>query len=96
MMNIIHNLQFIVLAHAMPTEFGDATNVGDYLNLIVPAVTKILGGIAFLVFIIAGYIYMTSQGDQTKVGLAKELIIGAITGILLLFLINVLKSTIGF
>lgn len=79
-----------------PTEFGPAGDLGAYVNLILPAVTKILGGIALLVFIIAGYIYMTSQGDESKVGLAKELIIGAITGILLLFLINVLKSTIGF
>jgi len=97
---------FLILiekAHAIPTEFGDASDLGDYVNKIlygngsgIPGLVDILGSIAFLVFIIAGYIYMTSQGDQAKVGLAKELIIGAITGILLLFLIGVLRSQIGF
>lgn len=93
---MINNFLILVgKAHAIPTEFGPAGDLGAYVNLILPAVTKILGSIAFLVFIIAGYIYMTSQGDQAKVGLAKELIIGAITGILLLFLISVLKNQIG-
>lgn len=74
----------------------DVGNFGEYINVYLPAIIGILGSIAFLVFIIAGYIYMTSQGDQAKIGLAKELIIGAITGILLLFLIGVLKTQIGF
>jgi len=84
------------LAADQPTDFGPAGDLGAYVNLILPKLIEVLGGIAFLVFIIAGYIYMTSQGDQAKIGLAKELIIGAITGILLLFLIGVLKSQIGF
>lgn len=91
--------KFLILigkAHAIPTEFGPAENLGDYVNLILPSLIGVLGSIAFLVFIIAGYIYMTSQGDQAKIGLAKELMIGAITGILLLFLIGVLKNQIGF
>lgn len=74
----------------------DVSNFGDYINVYLPAIMGIIGSLALLVFIIAGYIYMTSQGDQAKIGLAKELIIGAITGILLLFLIGVLRSQIGF
>lgn len=93
----ITNLALIPKAFAqVTTDLGPATNLGDYVNLILDKIIPILGGIAFLVFIAAGYIYMTSQGDQTKVGLAKELIIGTITGILLLFLIGVLKDQIGF
>lgn len=102
---MINFLTFIqpVLAAPQPTDFGGAEDLGAYVNLIlygngggIPGLVDILGGLAFLVFIIAGYIYITSQGDQAKVGLAKELIIGAITGILLLFLINVLRNQIGF
>lgn len=95
-MNQFFTLITRAFAAAQPTEFGPANNVGDYINLLLPAITAILGSVALLVFIIAGYIYMTSQGEQSKVTLAKELIIGAITGILLLFLINVLKNQIGF
>lgn len=84
------------LADAQNTEFGPASNVGDYVNKLIPAIIGILGSVALLVMIIAGYIYMTSQGDQSKITLAKELIIGAITGILLLFLIGILKNQIGF
>ena len=83
-------------AYAVNTEFGEVTDVGDFVNKIIPAVLGILGGVALLVVIYAGYLYMTSQGDQTKITLAKELIIGAITGILLLFLIGVLRNKIGF
>lgn len=103
MIQLMNNLLiFLPKAFAVqvenPNGTGAATvnNIGDYVNLYLPAVNGILGSIALLVIIYAGYIYMTSQGDQTKIGLAKELIIGVITGILLLFLINVLKSQIGF
>lgn len=94
-------INFLILiqkafATDQPTEFGPAGDLGQYVNLALDNIIPILGSVAFLVFIIAGYIYMTSQGDQTKITLAKELIIGAITGILLLFLIGVLKSQIGF
>ena len=100
---MINFLMFIqpVLAAPQPTDFGPTEDLGAYVNLIlyggngIPGLVDFLGGIAFLVFIIAGYIYITSRGDQAKVGLAKELILGAITGILLLFLITVLKNQIG-
>ena len=78
------------------TDFGQATTLGDYINSVLQWGIPVLGSIAVLMLVYAGYIYMTSQGDQTKVGFAKELIIGVITGILLLFLINVLRNQIGF
>ena len=103
MIQVINNLLiFLPKVFAVPVEnpngpgATEVNDIGAYLNLYLPAITGILGGVAFLVMIIAGYIYMTSQGDQAKVGLAKELIIGVITGILLLFLINVLRNEIGF
>ncbi|AKM82238.1 TPA: hypothetical protein DD449_04050 [Candidatus Berkelbacteria bacterium] len=100
MINLLKDLPIISRAYAQPTavvtDIGHAVNFGDYINNVINVITPILGSIALLVFIIAGYLYITSQGDQSKIGLAKELIIGVITGILLLFLINVLKTQIGF
>lgn len=97
MIQLINNLfVFLPKALAVETDFGDSANLGAYVNNAMRIITPTLGSVAFLVFIFAGYIYITSQGDESKVGLAKELILGAITGILLLFLINVLKNQIGF
>ena len=99
MINQILN-NFILLgptkALAVETEFGNFQDFGDFINHAIPEINLVLGSVALLVMIYAGYIYITSQGDQTKVGFAKELIIGVITGILLLFLINILKTQIGF
>lgn len=89
-------LLLIPKAYAVQTDLGPANDLGAFVNLIIGAIIPILGGAALLVMIFAGYIYMTSQGDQTKITLAKELIIGVITGILLLFLIGLLRKQIGF
>jgi hypothetical protein len=82
-------------AFAYTTDIGDASNINQYVNLILKWVLPIVGGLAVLMLIYAGYLYMTSQGNPETVGQAKDIIVGVIVGILLLFLIGIILSTIG-
>ena len=83
-------------ALAVATDFGEVSNIGDYLSAVLKWVVPLIGGLAVLMLIYAGYIYMTSQGNPEALGRAKDIIIGVVTGILLLFLIEIiLVKTIG-
>lgn len=93
MNNIIY---LIPKAHAqIETEFGNASNVAEYLSLILAWLIPIMGGIALLTFIYAGILYITSQGTPEKINQAKEIIIVTITGLALLFLSRLILNTIG-
>lgn len=82
-------------AFAYTTDIGQASGIGQYVNLILQWAVPILGTIAILMTIYAGYTYMTSQGNPEAINRAKDIMIGVITGILLLFLIGIILSTIG-
>lgn len=75
-------------AQAVNTEFGPATNIGDYISLVMGRVLPLLGGIALLMMIYAGYLYMTSQGNTDQINKAKDIIIGVLVGIVLIFSIE--------
>ena len=77
------------------TEFGPASNLSQYVNLIMTWVLPVIGGLAVLMLIYAGYIYMTSQGSPEAIGRAKDIIIGVVIGILLLFTIGIILGTLG-
>lgn len=82
-------------AFAYTTDLGNASNLSQYVNLLLKWALPVVGGLAVLMMIYAGYIYMTSQGNPEAVGRAKDIMIGVITGVLLLFVIGIILSTIG-
>lgn len=91
-------MNLIGQALAYTTDLGQingANAIGQYVNLVLKWVLPIVGGLAVLMLIYAGYLYMTSQGNPETVGQAKDIIVGVIVGILLLFLIGIILSTIG-
>lgn len=88
------------LAHAqtgpITTDFGPASNFGQYLGIFFKWAIPLSGSLCVLVFVYAGYLYMTSQGNQERITSAKDWIMGAILGILLLFTAYaLLKNVIG-
>jgi len=85
-----------LVAAEAKTEFGNVNNVGEYISLLLPWISGIIGGLAVLMTIYAGYIYITSQGNPEGISQAKDIIIGVVTGIMLLFLINLIIRSIGF
>ncbi len=82
-------------AYAIETEFGEAKNLTEYINLIMPWILGIASSLAVLMMIYAGYIYMTSQGNPEATGRAKDIIIGVISGVLLLFIIEIILNQLG-
>lgn len=85
-----------VYAQAVNTDFGTASNVGEYISKIFIKLIPAVGGLAVLMMIYAGYLYMTSQGNSEQINKAKDIILGVIFGIILLFTIEVLlKNVVG-
>jgi len=85
-----------VLAYTTDISTQNVNNIYDYVNIIIKDwAIPIVGGLAVLMLIYAGYLYMTSQGNPEATGQAKDIIVGVIVGILLLFLIGIILSTIG-
>jgi len=84
-------------AHAaIWTDFGAATNFGEYASLVIQWATPVIGLFALIMVIYAGYVYMTSQGNPEQVNLAKDILIGVIAGVILLFTAEILlKNVIG-
>jgi len=84
-------------AHAaIWTDFGAATNFGEYASLVIQWATPVIGLFATIMVIYAGYVYMTSQGNPEQVNTAKDILIGVIAGIILLFTAEIiLKNVIG-
>ncbi len=80
---------------AISTEIGDAANIGDYLTLLFGWLTPIIISLAVLMTVYAGYTYMTSQGNPEGVGRAKDIMIGVVVGLMLYFLMTLIRSTIG-
>jgi ABC-type polysaccharide/polyol phosphate export permease len=80
---------------AISTEFGDVNNIGEYLTRIFAWLTPIIITLAVLMTIYAGYLYMTSQGNPESVNRAKDIIIGVVIGLMLYFLMTLIRSTIG-
>lgn len=80
---------------AIQTDFGDVNNIGEYLTNIFTWLTPIIISLAVLMTIYAGYIYMTSQGNPEALGRAKDIIIGVVVGLMLYFLMTLVRSTIG-
>lgn len=77
------------------TDLGPAKDIADYVNILLKWALPVVGGLAVLMLIYAGYIYMTSQGSPEATGKAKDIIMGVVIGILLLFTIGIILSTIG-
>lgn len=86
---------YLLAQKASQTEFGPASNLSEYVNLILKWAYPVIGGLAVLMLIYAGYIYMTSQGSPEAIGRAKDIIIGVAIGILLLFTIGIILGTLG-
>lgn len=80
---------------AITTEIGNASNVGEYLTLLFGWLTPIIISLAVLMTVYAGYTYMTSQGNPEGVGRAKDIMIGVVVGMMLYFLMTLIRSTIG-
>lgn len=80
----------------MNTEFGPANNISEYITNIFNWLTPVIISLAVLMVIYAGYLYLTSQGNPDGIGRAKEILIGVVVGLMVYFLMTMIRSTIGF
>lgn len=77
------------------TDIGCITSVENYINQVLVWAYPVIGSLAILMIIYSGYVYMTSQGNPERINHAKDVIIGVIVGIVLLFTIRILLTTVG-
>lgn len=79
---------------------GEASQVGNIIDLVLPYVF-IIAGLILLFFLIAGgFQLMTSPGDEKAVASAKAKIANALIGFLLLFvsywIVQIIQTILGF
>jgi len=65
---------------------------GGFIQIVLQAAVRVIGGVTFLAFLYGGFILLTSSGDVKKINKGKTIVMSSVVGLLfILFSVFILR-----